>query len=397
MTLPITPWPKITKIVTTVEQIGEVAPIKGYSSMDYNAILGGVIDGDAFFYTDADDGFYNQHQLNSFRIKRDGSSCRYIRANSNGIFDDMRGYNCFQIGTNTFIVGDAGGSLQRFTIPNTFINNGVIYVPNDLNLPPPPCGVGQFNEVVYDSINNLVAYVYINQFPENTFFWVSIYKLLPQGLVLQNSGYLGYNGDGITDIFNRATLELPPYVYPYYRTDQSSLRYSGGWSAYCSLYDTGLWNIGAAKQSIIQGGNPLVCGGDGNNQTYSTITESFNFSYDRVPSDFNYFYSFLNGYCENPNIFVSNATQAAFNVFCKDFFAQIFINVQLACIVILADGTFIGIGQSQDYEWYNPTPIYKGFIDFESYGLTFTPIVTQSQSQLINFSRPVSTNRSFIT
>ena len=399
MAPPNLPWPVVVPIHgISWTALPLIIPMDGNPvGMDVNHLAGGIVNGDAFFYTSTSADYSGPSQFFGMRITRDGKCCRYVLADGGAAaFRQVWGKNCFQVGPNTFQVKGAGDGIMLVVIPNEFIDGGTVTVYGSPPPPSSPCGQGSLSGSYYDAAQNLVGYEYLVQFPLDAFSWVNICEVRPNGQPVVNGGYIGVSSG---PLFNQTSQTLPPYVSNTYDTQTAAaLRYSGGWSGYHTAGYANPFFLGAAKQTIVQGGGLLVCGGAGNNSTYVTTLGGYNFNGADAPTKYVVNYAqVLNGFSENQDLFLTNGNQGILDLFCRDFVAQLYTNAAISCAVIFKDGFVIALGEQTYQQWNGPLPVYTLSLDFVKYGLTFKPVVTKSSGQLVNFMRPVSPTGSFIT
>jgi hypothetical protein len=396
------PAPKIVDIYLELTKIGQTPAFNSPRSPSISDMSGGIAYGDAIFYDSIEAGYYGEFGFVAYRVKRDGTCCAFQKENvQQNLFVLNPGYNNRQIGAATFITQGTSGTIQSFTIPDVFSPGGYFFVPNDTFNPPSPCGSGNLTNTYYDAQNNLVAYEFINAFPDDSFIYAAIYEFGAYSRDLLNGGFIGVFPSNV-DGFNLSTLDLPDNVNANVSNGPGSLRYQGGSLGYATT-NSSEFNVGATKISIVQGGAPLNCA-DSNSQTYVTTTSAYNFLINESSPGFDFGVwnnRTVNGYCENTEIFITDAYYGKFGMFCKDFLAQVYIvgGIGLGCIVLFKDGTVLALaGNSEtDGRWSDPIDIYTGFIDFQKYGLLPVAQVNYTPHPLINFCRPVSINGSFIT
>jgi hypothetical protein len=369
-------------------------------------LSGGIVGGDALFFSDmvlSTHAGVRQGGFFALRIKKNGSWCYYrdIQQLSNSILD-WAGNNCFQLGNANFSANNF-----QVTIPDAFSQGQMIVLNNTYKIPDPPCGTGTFHDSFFDPVKNKVIYRYINSFPDDYFNWVNVYDQTPNGQTFSVGGYLGVYPQG-SDGFNRASLTLPPFVSPNYRTNGAgSLAYQMGTTYYNTISASGFWSIGGSRQKVIiadnDQGEPLNCV-TGNSNTFVYQEPLFNYDYSQsFPMKIG---AGGNGnigscYCENPDIFMcysdGNNGLFGFQLFSNSFFAMInAANIRPHYGVLFNDGTLIAM-QAKTGGVSGAVDIYTAQIDLTSYGITLKPVVENASKCLVNFTRPVSINGSFLT
>lgn len=379
-----------------------------YSSLDAMGVGSSYGDMICFSSIYTSNGGYHGFQL--VRIKKDGTWCVYTSSDVNQLPRFQTGYNCRQIGPNTYTVNTTtgGGADYIITLPDMFVAGGNFRLSAPSTKPNAPCGVGGSSNVFYMPQQGIVAYEYTQALAGNTNYWASIYEGDLINLTLVNAGYIGNRTNPI-DPFNRTQLSLP-LPFSSLITGSGSLNnpsFMNGAYVYYGPATGGTKYFGAVQYVYNTNNVPLVCGGAGNAYTYISTTNQW--QYDTASTRAVYGNLFPGdfgkrnlAYTEIPGLYMWTGCQfgsspTRYGVFLMSALTCAFIELPLPIMVgyLFADGTFLGAGY---YAQPNiDISIYKFKLDLYALGLLpLAQISAANYPALLNWSRPISLNGEFI-
>lgn len=405
------PTPPFIKINANIVPLCTVTyPFNKGNNVGPGSFCGFIMYGDAFFITILENSTHSGWSFWGIRIKKDGTFCHFMsdgaynwRSNNGG--DNL---NLIQISDNTFIYDiDSSGNRVVVTIPDVFEDQQVFRLSTSDFSILPPCGGTTFEKLFIIPNQNIIAYEYYVGYPLAADIFAAIYaKPYPNAPDYNavNVGFIANSPSG-SDAFDRTNATLPQNLSNRIELGSNFIGFQKGRYYYTVQDQHGITNIGGFEIQYVSNDVPLVCNELVSNYgTYITTRSVFNFGSNQftnyVPSSGGWcFANSCNTY--NPDYFMMatdfNYGGRGFNLFSRSFVCQIFLTPAYYPYggVLFDDGTFIVQTNSGYPEM--PYGFYTGKIDVSQFGLS--PIISDSgnHKSLVNYSRPISPNGSFLT